>query len=977
MTKATLILLSGLSALSASAGERETFDFGWQFKYFGTGNPPRISMASASSSEGANPAANAIDGNPQTRWCAANGNQGHSLTINLGKAQAVKTIEILWENDKTKTVSLKTNNGQTRTADKQAGATKLSLNGKPIKSVSIAVSGLAAGSWASIREVIFRDAAGKIIKPVKPADSAPKEARLGYKTDGFKSVQLPHDWAIETPFITTEPNETGMLQWNGYGWYRKSFDVPKNFSAENDRYYLDFDGVMANPQVYVNGKLAGAWAFGYNSFRVDITPYLKAGKNLVAVEVSNKVLSTRWYPGAGIYRHTWLEKTGPVHLAQWGVYVTTPEISKDQATVQVQTTVDNTSDKESTVTIQQSVRNIESETLTVKIPAKSSKTVTQKLILPKPQLWDTATPHLYQLVTTVKQDGKKIDDKETTFGVRTVEWRKDGFFLNGRHVRLHGVCEHHDLGALGAAFYADGMERKIEILKEMGCNSIRTAHNPPASELLDLCDKHGILVIDELFDIWKYQKYGKTNGYHVYWPEWWKKDVENFVKRDRNHPSVVIWSGGNEIEEQNSAAGAQISRELRDEMKKYDPSRLYTVGCNFAHAAWNEFGKSMDSYGYNYKPGHYAEFVKRRPEMSFYASETSSCVGTRDTYFFPLSWDKGQGFRNFQVSAYGLYSPGWANCPDVEFKAQDLTPQVAGEYVWTGHDYIGEPTPYNQDLSNINNFSGATEEEKKKAMAELKRMGNKAPSRSSYFGIIDLAGFPKDTFYLYQSRWAPQVKQAHILPHWNWAGREGEVTPVMVFTSGDEGELFINGKSQGVRKKSPTAGGTFEQSGVTVGKNEYRLTWEGVKYEPGEVKVVVKKDGKPWATATRVTTGESAKVIADSDKKTLVGDGRDLAYIELSLADAQGYVVPTDSRKVRFSVVGDAGKLIGFCNGDPLDHNSMQALQQRFFNGRLVAILRGERGKSGAVSVKIEAEGLPTVTVPVTIMPATSEQLKK
>ncbi len=980
MTKAILLLLSGLTALQTSAGERETFDFGWQFKYFGAGNPPRISMASASSSEDANPAANAIDGNEQTRWCAANGDQGHTLKVQLGGVRRIGSIEIIWENDKPKSVSLKpfTKSKSSVISLKDQGAKSVfELPRNAIKGCEVRVTDLTAGSWASIREIIFRDMDGNVVKPVMQPHHAPMEARVRFYAEGFKPVQLPHDWAIESPFLKAEPNETGMLPWNGYSWYRKNFEIPADFSAEKDRYYLDFDGVMANPMVYVNGMLAGQWAFGYNSFRIDITPYLKAGENVIAVEVSNKKLSTRWYPGAGIYRHTWLEKTGPTHLAHWGVYVTTPEISKDSATVQVQTTVDNTDDKEVTVVVAQSVGNVKAKPVTIKLAAKSSQTVTQQLILPQPRLWDMATPHLYELATTVTQDGKQIDHKETTFGVRTVEWKKDGFYLNGRHVRLHGVCEHHDLGALGAAFYADGMERKIEILKEMGCNSIRTAHNPPAPELLDLCDKHGILVIDELFDIWKNQKYDKTNGYHVYWPQWWKKDVENFIKRDRNHPSIIIWSGGNEIDEQGSAAGAQVSRELRDEIKKYDPSRLYTVGCNFAHAAWNDFGKSMDSYGYNYKPGHYPEFVKRRPDMSFYASETSSCVGTRDTYFFPVSWDKGQGFRNFQVSAYGLYSPGWANCPDIEFKAQDLTPQVAGEYVWTGHDYIGEPTPYNQDASNIGNFANASEAEKKAAMEELKRMGNKAPSRSSYFGIIDLAGFPKDTFYLYQSRWAPEVKQAHILPHWNWKGREGEVTPVMVFTSGDEAELFINGKSQGVRKKSPTEGGTFTQSNVTVGKNEYRLTWENVKYEPGEVKVIVKKDGKPWATATRVTTGDSAKVVAEVTQKSVIGDGRDLSYIELALIDSKGNVVPTDSRKVSFSVDGDAATLVGFCNGDQLDHNSMQDYNQRFFNGRMIAILRGEREKSGRVVVKVQAEGLPELKIPFTVTAASAEQLKK
>lgn len=977
-----LLPLIALGMATAYAGDRSTFDFDWQFKYYGKINPlDAAKPVSADSSQPGNPPENAVDGNKNTRWCAADAHAGHQLILRLG-GDRIKSVEILWENNRAKEpVIICTPSGSKSTVTRKVGKvtsdrTVVKLDGKPLSQLVIKVDGTAQGAWASIREVVLKDADGKKVKP-QGSDDVVTPASVGFDASDFKSVQLPHDWAIESPFLKDEPNETGKLPWNGYGWYRKTFEVPASFSAEKDRYYLDFDGVMACPKVYVNGKLAGEWAYGYSSFRVDITPFLKAGENLIAVEASNKPLSTRWYPGAGIYRHVWLEKTTPVHIGHWGVYVTTPEITADAAKVVVKTTVDNTDDKAAEVTVQQSIGKASAKPVTVKLAPGESREVEQTITLEDPKLWSCENPNLYSVKTTVARDGKTIDSKETSFGVRTIEWRPEGFFLNGEKVRLNGVCEHHDLGALGSAFYERAYERKIEKLKEMGCNSIRMTHNPPAPEVLDLCDKHGILVIDELFDIWKHQKYDKVNGYHVFWPKWWKKDVQNFVKRDRNHPCIIAWSGGNEITEITSRDGCGISKELRDEFRKYDTTRPYTVGVNAYNGAYNGFADTLDVFGYNYKPSNYKEFLKKRPKQPLYGSETASCVATRDTYFFPDQknfWKIGAGASLFQVSAYGLYAPGWAYCPDAEFTSQDQNQDVAGEYVWTGHDYIGEPTPYNQDASNIGNFQGASAEEKAKAMAELKAMGNKAPSRSSYFGIIDLAGFPKDTYYLYQSRWAPEVKQAHILPHWNWPDRVGKKTPVMVFSSGDEAELFLNGKSQGVRKKGE--GGTFNQAGMKISKNGHRFTWEDVVYEPGELKVVVKKDGKPWATATRVTTGKSVKVQAEVDRNRIVGDARDLAYVELALVDAKGNVVPTDSRKVSFSITGPA-KLVGFCNGNPIDQTCMQDPEQAFFNGRIVAIVRGDRGKSGTATVTVKAEGLPALQVPVKVLKATPEQLRK
>ena len=988
MMKAKYMLpLVALSVASAYAGDRETFDFGWKFKYFGPGDPADAGIpVSTDSYQGEHPASHAVDGDLMTRWCAKNQGQGHYLMIRPGFSTPIKMAVVYWESRNNMKLTAEIDYGSSKeTRELRVGhqaATFIDLKGKSVESIKLTVNDATWNNWASIREVMFTGMKNEPLQ-VKKGASAEMQANPGVNEAGYKSVQLPHDWAIESPFLMDEPNETGKLPWNGWGWYRKHFAVPADFSAAKDRYYLDFDGVMANPQVYVNGKLAGNWAYGYNSFRVDITPYLEPGKdNLVAVMASNLPLSTRWYPGAGIYRHVWLEKTGPVHLAQWPTYITTPEITEDYAVVKVQTTVTNTGKAESEISVLQSVAGIRAVPASITLEPGTSGTVEQEIRLPKPLLWSCETPNLYTMKTQVLAGDKVVDSKESSFGVRSIEWKKEGFFLNGKRVKLKGVCEHHDLGALGSAFHARGYERKIEILKEMGCNSIRMTHNPPAPEVLDLCDKHGILVIDELFDIWKQQKYDKVNGYHIYWPKWWQKDVQNFMLRDRNHPSIIAWSGGNEIPEQGHsnpdfhAANLKVASGLRDEVRKYDTTRPYTVGCNDMRAWKNGFSETMDVYGFNYKPHLYAEFRKEHPEQPYIASETCSCVSTRDTYFFPMKWDVHSGARYFQVSSYALSSTGWGSCPDIEMHAHTKAPDLAGEYVWTGFDYIGEPTPYNQDASNIGNFIGASEAEKKAAMEQLAAMGNKAPSRSSYFGLIDLAGFPKDIYYLYQSQWNPEKKMAHILPHWNWQGREGQKTPVMVFTSGDEAELFVNGKSQGVRRRGDGPTFTQKDKSLVVSKNQFRFTWEDVVYEPGTVEVVVKKDGQPWATAKRMTTGAPATVTAEVDRASIVGDARDLSYISLALTDAQGNVVPTDSRKVSFSIEGPA-VLAGFCNGNPIDHTCLQNPNQSFFNGRILAVVRGKRGESGTATVKVKADGLPEIKVPVQIIAPTPAQLKK
>lgn len=990
MMKAKYLLpIIALGMASASAGERESFDFGWKFRYFGPQDPADAgSPISADSYQGTHPAAHVIDGDLMTRWCAKDQKPDHWVFLRPEFKEPAREAVIYWEsaNEFHVTVDLEYSDSTREQRIYKVGnqaATFVPLHGKKLLSMRVLIRNTDNRHWAGIREIMFTGMNGQAM-PVKPTGkNAISHGAIDENEEGYRNVQLPHDWAIRAPFLMEEPNETGKLPWRGWGWYRKHFDVPADFNADKDRYYLDFDGVMSNPKVYVNGELAGEWAYGYNSFRVDITPHLKAGQdNLVAVMVSNLPLSTRWYPGAGIYRHVWLEKTGPVHLDQWPTFITTPTITDKNATVKVQTTVVNSGKTEKEITVQQYIGNTTTKPATITLEPGTTGTVEQELNIADPIRWSCENPHLYTLKTVVQTDGKEIDSRESTFGVREIEWRKDGFYLNGQKVRLKGVCEHHDLGALGAAFHTRGFERKIEILKEMGCNSIRSTHNPPAPEVLDLCDKHGILVINELFDIWSSQKYDKVNGYHLYWKEWWKKDVRNFMLRDRNHPCIIAWSGGNEIPEQGHPNPKiqqrfhQVSYDLRDEFRKYDTTRPYTVGCNNLNAYKNGFAETMDVYGFNYKPHLYRDFRKVHPNMPYIGSETCSCVSTRDTYFFPLAWNVGGGARHFQVSSYALSSTGWGNCPDIEMQAHTLAPDLAGEYVWTGFDYIGEPTPYNQDASNIGNFIGASEAEKKAAMKQLQEMGNKAPSRSSYFGLVDLAGFPKDVYYLYQSQWNPTKRMAHILPHWNWAGREGQKTPVMVFTSGDEAELFVNGKSQGVRKRGQ--GPTFSQKdkSLVVSKNQYRFTWEDVVYEPGTVKVVVKKDGKPWATAQRVTAGKSAAVVATPDRKTIVGDARDISHIELVITDAQGNVVPTDNRKVSFSVSGPA-ELPGFCNGNPIDHTGMTNPNQKFFNGKIMAVVRAKRNSEGSAIVTVKAEGLPEIQVPITITKPTPEQLKK
>ena len=786
-------------------------------------------------------------------------------------------------------------------------------------------------------------------EPAQPSPESP-----AFSDTAWRSLNLPHDWGIEGPFRAELPNETGKLPWAGIGWYRKSFTLPAE--AGGKRIFLDFDGAMSHPKVYVNGQLAGEWAYGYASFRVEITDQVKFGSpNLVAVRLDNPPDSSRWYPGGGLYRHVWLTEASPVHVAHWGVYVTTPEVSKSTAKVRMQTTVDNQASATASIVVRQTLLDPAGkpvgkplDSAATSVAAKTSGKLDGELTVTDPQLWDITSPQLYALRTTVLVAGKETDSVDTPFGVRTIEWDPArGFVLNGRVVKLNGVCNHHDLGPLGGAVYKRGIERQLEILKEMGGNAIRTSHNPPAPELLQLCDRMGFVVMDELFDAWKLAK--KPNDYHLDYEAWHERDVVNFVHRDRNHPCVIMWSSGNEIPEQGKKEYHGVSEHLRELFHREDPSRKVAAGCNNAKSASNGFADTLDLFGYNYKPQLYGEVRKNRPNQLLFASETSSCVSSRGEYFFPVEQDKAKGFFNYQVSSYDLYAPPWAMKPDLEFEGQDKNPAVAGEFVWTGFDYLGEPTPYNKDKSNALNFSDPAEQER--LMAELEKLGGKLPSRSSYFGIIDICGFKKDRFYIYQARWRPELPMVHILPHWNWPERVGQATPVHIYTSGNEVELFLNGKSLGRKQK---------------GQFEYRLVWDDVKYQPGTLEAVAYKDGKSWAKAVEQTTGPAAKVALEADRPQIAGDGRDLSFITVKIEDAKGNVVPRTANAVTFNVTGPA-EIVAVDNGDATSHAPIQANKVKAYNGLALVILRGQRGGKGEVTLTASSQQLEGAKAKVTV----------
>jgi len=797
--------------------------------------------------------------------------------------------------------------------------------------------------------------------PVRRPAGEPAEnisfAQAVFNDSQWRLLNLPHDWGIEGPFKQEYPGSTGKLPWWGVAWYRQHLDIPAADAGKN--IYLDVDGAMSYAMVWLNGKFVGGWPNGYASWRVDLTPYLKfGGENVLAIRLDNPPESSRWYPGGGIYRNVWLVKTAPIHVAQWGTYVTTPEVSGQAATVKLQVTVDNDSDAGAAVSVKNEIFELEADgtkgksvaslaTDGVNLAAHQSQVTASQIIIKNPKRWSLEKPQRYVVVTSVEQGSRVLDRYETPFGIRTIQFTADnGFLLNGRRVPLKGVCNHSDLGALGTVVNTRGLERQIEILQVMGCNAIRTSHNPPAPELLDLCDRLGMLVMVDLFDCWKD---GKTkNDYHLLFNDWHERDWRAELRRDRNHPSIILWGIGNEVKEQSLPDGKVIAAELTRIAHEEDPTRPTTSANNNVRAGYNGFASKVDVFGYNYKPGEYGKFHAANPGQPLLGSETASCISSRGEYFFPVSPNKADGKANFQVSSYDLYAPNWATPPDTEFKAQDKFPFVAGEFVWTGFDYLGEPTPYNGDKSNLLNFTDPAE--KARMQKELDALGKiKVPSRSSYFGIIDLAGFPKDRYYLYQARWRPDFPMAHILPHWNWPERIGQVTPVIVYTSGDEAELFLNEKSLG-RKK--------------IGQYEYRLRWNDVVYQPGELKVVAYKNGKQWATDAMKTTGPAAKLTLQADRNIIRDDGRDLSFVTVTVADQNGLLVPRSMNLIKFSVEGP-GEIVATDNGDATSFESFQAPEHSAFNGLALVIVRAKAGQSGTIVLKAESDGLSMARIAI------------
>jgi beta-galactosidase len=760
-------------------------------------------------------------------------------------------------------------------------------------------------------------------------------------------LRLPHDWAIEGPFDEKLNPETGGLPISGTGWYRKSFLLPE--TAHGRVFTIVFDGAMSNSTVWLNGEELGGRPYGYSSFFFDLTPHLRFGSqtNVLAVRLAPEPNSSRWYPGAGIYRNVWLDITAPVHVAEWGTYVTTPDVSDEKATVAVKTEVRNQSQQEAQVVVRQTVFDQSGKPVskpasaTVAISSDTTRTIPASLEVSTPQRWDMDHPYLYTLVTEVLQGGTLIDKYSTTFGIRTIAFDRDkGFLLNGKARKLHGVCLHHDLGALGSAVNRRATERQLEILKAAGVNAIRTSHNPPSPELLELSDRMGLVVMDEAFDMWRIPKV--PNGYSKYYDQWSERDLRDLARRDRNHPSVILWSIGNEIPEQNSADGWKEAKRLSDFFHEEDPTRPTTSAMNeWADAIRNHFADNVDIKGFNYQPMHYEQIMHDHPNWVVFGSETESCVSSRGVYDLPLvAYEKPP---SHQISSYDTVAPFWAYCPDVEFTYQQKFPNVFGEFVWTGFDYIGEPTPY---------FDGKQEHD--------------WPARSSYFGFVDLAGFPKDRYYLYQSEWTTKP-MVHLLPHWNWEsqGHEGQTIPVMAYTNAEEVELFLNGKSLGKKKRfseqwEMPVGHNVSDSGKFVTK--YRLIWQ-VPYQPGTLKAVAYSGGKQVAEQEIRTAGTPARIKLIADRSVIHADGDDLSFVTVRIEDKDGNLCPLAENLIHFNVTG-VGDIAGVDNGNAATTEPFRADHRQAFSGMALLILRS-RPDPGKIHVIATGDGLAKAEIEI------------
>ena len=759
-----------------------------------------------------------------------------------------------------------------------------------------------------------------------------------------RTVDLPHDWGVDGPFNISYPGETGKLEWWGKAEYTKTLTAPaatdpSSPATSGDLYLLDIDGAMSWAKVFCNGNLVTEWPYGYASFRADLTPYIKEGDNEIKITLDNPEESSRWYPGGGIYRNVWLTVAPAVGVAHWGTYMTT---KGDKASLRI--SLRNPGEPAEgivrTEIFEYNENTVIASTETAVESITDSTVVTQEFDLPGAARWSPDHPNLYRAVTTVipMEAGAAAEAYITVFGLRDLEYREDGLYIDGVKTFLKGVCLHHDAGALGAVWNNTAWERRLKMLKEMGCNAIRTSHNPPAPELLDLCDRMGFVVMDELTDTWTVPK--KPNGYALLFNDWAEKDLKAMIHRDRNHPSVILWSIGNETGEQGYPNLYHIPARLTEICHTEDPTRLTTFGSDNPWASEQEFRNTMDVYGFNYKPHLYHKFHEANPGKLYLGSETASTISTRGVYFFPIEEDpRGKEFceKDFQVSSYDLHTVPWGQTPEQEWKDEDANPTCLGEFVWTGYDYLGEPTPYNRDLTILTNFHDP--EAKAKAEKELAEKGSvKTPSRSSYFGIIDLAGFPKDRYWLYQARWSEKTV-LHLLPHWNWPGRKGEVTPVHVYTNCDKVELFVNGQSKGILERAD---------------KQYRLRWDDVVYQPGKIEAVGWKDGKKVTRETIKTSGPAAKIKTRLEKG--FGEG-DLYYIDVKLTDKKGNFVPTACDELKFSVKGP-GEILAVDAGDPTCLTPFHSDSIKAFNGLASVIIKAKPDAKGKIVVTATSENL-------------------
>lgn len=776
--------------------------------------------------------------------------------------------------------------------------------------------------------------------------------QLDFNDTEWEKVNLPHDWAIKGPFYegwnTPVGGGMGRLPSPGIAWYRKSFEL--NAQDKNKSIYLDIDGAMSYAIVWINGKLAGGWPYGYTSFRVDLTDHIRLeGSNQIAIRIDNPPNSSRWYPGGGIYRNVWLVKTEKTHISHWGTKVIAKNVSAESAEIELEISIDNDQNKQVTLSTESIVYYVDEkgneqkvsqfDPEQISIEENNSRKTLSRLTIENPKLWGpppSQTPNMYVVKTKLISNGKVLDEYHTPFGIRNIEYDPDrGVLVNGEHIFIKGVNQHHDLGALGSAWNEQAAERQLEMLRELGCNAIRIAHNPPAPELLDMTDRMGFLVVDELYDCWERKK--TPLDFHLIFPEWHEQDLRALIRRDKNHPSVIMWSTGNEVGEQYTGeAGAEVAARLRVIANDEDPTRPTTASFNYAKPDM-PITSEVEAINLNYQgegirnapayahlkgintPPNYPEFHEKYPEKVIISSENAAALSSRGTYLFPvvngisapISDTVGGNPKKRYVSAYELHTTDFGSSADKVFRSLDMHPYVAGGFVWSGWDYLGEPTPYYL-------------------------------SRSSYFGLIDLAGFKKDRFYLYQSRWRPNLPMAHILPHWNWPERTGKVTPVHVFTSGDEAELFLNGKSLGRKKK---------------GEYEYRLRWDDVVYEPGELKVISYKNGKKWAEDLVKTTGEATKIRLTADRDTISADGKDLSFVTVEILDDNGLVVPNATNKLSFSLEGP-GEIVATDNGDPTDLTPFPSKTRKAFSGKALLIIKSAHKKPGLVTVSATSEGL-------------------